>query len=464
MRAPAFLTTWLLTFAVAASAAAMGGALLLDRDLRRERAGAAARTEMDAFIDGKLVRQVRGTDAPAVMKGLVGQAGSHGAADMTAEVARFRAESSQAARGDRVFLYRRGALVSGSQTVWPAAPRAFGQGLVRLILVDGGEAIAAQHRFANGDTLLIGRRVEQVDPLSGRVLRIGGLTLLGLIAAGGAIGWLFSIGYSRRLRAITQACEQVEAGQMSARAPDAERSDEFGLLARNVNRMLDRVARYVEGMRDVSDEIAHDLRTPLNRVQTRLLAVGDTLGPARNPDLDLATQDLRDLGRVIDDFLWLREIESGQGGETSFFDLKALAGQVAEDHALLAHDAKGVTLTVEGDPTEVMGVKSLLIRALDNIVGNAVKFTPPQGAITVRAFRAGDVVELVVEDTGPGLPDDLLSRAIQPGVRGPHAGAGHGLGLAIAACVARRHGGDVTLENRAEGGLRVRLRLPAPRP
>ena len=119
MRAPAFLTTWLLTSAVAASAAAMGGALLLDRDLRRERAGAAARAEMDAFIDGKLARQIQRIEAPAVMKGLAGQAGSHGAADVTAEVARFRADSGQAGRGDRLFLYRRGATISGSQTVWP---------------------------------------------------------------------------------------------------------------------------------------------------------------------------------------------------------------------------------------------------------------------------------------------------------------------------------------------------------
>ncbi len=464
MRTPSFLTTWLVTFSVAASGAALGGALLLDRDLRRERAGAAARAEMDAFIEGKLARQIAGAEAPSVVRGLAGQAASHGPADMTAEVARFRAVSG--GRGDRVFLYRRGSAVSGSQSVWPADLRPFGQGLVRLRLADGSEAVAAVHRFAGGDALLVGRRVERADPLSGRVLRIGGLTLLGLILAGTAIGWVFSIGYDRRLRAITEACEQVEAGRMSARAPDPDRADEFGVLSRHVNRMLDRVGRYVEGMRDVSDEIAHDLRTPLNRIQTRLLAVREALAPSRNADLDLATQHLRDLGRVIDDFLWLREVEAGQGGETSFFDLKALAEQAAEDHALLAEEAKGVRLTVLGEAVEVMAVRSLLLRALDNIIGNAVKFTPPHGVITLRTRRAGESVEVLVEDTGPGMSADLLARAIQPGVRGEGAGAGggHGLGLAIAASVARRHGGDVTLENRAEGGLRVRLTLPASLP
>lgn len=461
MRAPIFMTRWLITFALVASAASLGGALLLDRDLRRERAGAAARGEMEAFVDGKLARQIRGVGGPSLMQGLAAPlAGRHANGDAAAEVADFRNRTGRASEPARVFLYRRGDTVSGSQTLWPGDVKPFGHSLVRLRLVDGAEAIAAVRRLEGGDTLLIGRRVEPAA-LSGRVLRTSGLTLLGLALAGGAIGSLFSIGYRRRLRAIIQACQQVEAGQMAARAPDTGLSDEFGVLSQHVNRMLDRVSRYVEGMRDVSDEIAHDLRAPVNRIQGRLTAARTAVTPGQSAELDLAAKDLRDLGRVIDDFLWLREVESGQGGQTSFFDLRALCEQVAEDHALIAHESKGVILTVSGEALEVMGVQSLIIRALDNIIGNAVKFTPPKGVIEIRTQRAGASAEVLVEDTGPGLPDHLLTRAIQPGVRGPDAGAGHGLGLAIAASVARRHGGDVTLDNRAQGGLCVRLGLPA---
>lgn len=461
MRAPAFLAAWLLVFALGASAAALTGALLLDRELRRERAGAAAEGEMDAFVAGKLANLAQKPEALGIMTGLEGQAGPHeNDVDMTAAVARFRAATSPP-NADRVFLYRSGSAVAGSASIWPETLYVFRRGLVGYRTAEGDrEVIAAIHTFANGDELLVGRRVERVDPLSGRVLRISGLTVGSLALAGGAVAWLFAVRYGRRLRTITDACERVEAGEMTARAPGEDRADEFGILARHVNHMLDRVGRYVEGMRDVSDEIAHDLRTPLNRIQARLAAARAADGdPA---ELDLAAEDLRTLSRTIDDFLWLREVEAGHGGQTAFFDLKALAAEVAEDHALIAQDAGDVSLTVEGDVVEVMGVKSLLVRAVDNIIGNAVKFTPAGGSIRIRTECGPRTVSLVVEDSGPGMTPDLLARATLPGVRGAHAGPGHGLGLAIAASVARRHGGALTLENLAEGGLRARLSLPAP--
>ncbi|MCF8504572.1 MAG: HAMP domain-containing histidine kinase [Caulobacter sp.] len=463
MRAPAFLAVWLVTFAVIASGAALGGALLLDRDLRRERAAAGAEGELAAFLESKVAEQAQGSEALTIMKGLAGQAGDHReGADLAADVARFRSEPGAGSATGRVFLYRRGQTVSGA-AAWPAAIQPFRRGLVRYQAgPDGDEVIAALHRFPNGDQLLVGRHVEPVNLVSGRILRVSGLTILGLALAGGAVAWLFAVGYNRRLRAITDACERVEAGEMDARAPAADRTDEFGLLARRVNHMLDRVGRYVEGMRDVSDEIAHDLRTPLNRIQARLGALRKDLTPAAAADLDLAAEDLRNLSRTIDDFLWLREVEAGHGGQTAFFDLRALADEVSEDHALIAEDDRGVSLTVHGDPVEIMGVRSLLVRAIDNIVANAVKFTPAGGAIRVCTAREAGHALVVVEDTGPGMPADLLGRATQPGVRGGHDQPGHGLGLAIAASVARRHGGELSLENLAAGGFRASLRLPLP--
>lgn len=463
MRAPAFLAAWLVTFAVLASGAALGGALLLDRELRRERAAGGAEDELAAFLDSKLADQAQGSEAPSIIKGLAGAAGNHrDGAGRTADVARFRAGSGAGGPADRVFLYRHSA-VSDAGDGWPEATRPFRRGLVRYRAApDGKDVIAAIHRFPNGDQLLVGRHVEPVRLLSGRILMTSGLTMLGLALAGGGVAWLFAVRYNQRLRAITDACERVEAGEMDARAPAADGADEFGLLARRVNHMLDRVGRYVEGMRDVSDEIAHDLRTPLNRLQTRLHALRQGLPPSAVADLDLVADDLRNLSRIVDDFLWLREVEAGHGGQTGFFDLKRLTHEVCEDHALIAGDDKGVVLTVEGALVEIMGVRSLLVRAVDNIVANAVKFTPPGGAIRVRTGREAGQAVVVVEDTGPGMPADLLGRATQPGVRGAHDQPGHGLGLAIAASVARRHGGELTLENLPGGGFRASLRLPLP--
>lgn len=478
MRVPAFFTAWLLTFALVVSAAALGAALLLDRELRRERAGAAAQAELDTFLRGKLGGIMEGPAAVTALRALAepvgqihvpttpitaGDAKPQGPGDdLAREVAQFRGAVA-GADPEQVFLYRSRGQVTGSSTVWPADLRPFGGGWIGYRSAGGGEVVAAVHRFANGDELLVGRRVERVDVLSGRVLRVSGLTVLGLALAGCAVAGVFSVGYDRRLREVTDACEKVESGDMAARAPHAGRSDEFGLLAQRVNRMLDRVQRYVEGMRDVSDEIAHDLRTPLNRAQARLSAAREAAPAAQRPDLDLAGRDLRDLSKVIDDFLWLREVEIGQGGETAFFDLKEMAETVAEDHALIAQSTKAIDLTLEGPAAEVMGVKSLLVRAVDNLIGNAVKFTPANGRIRVYTRLSPGKVSVIVEDSGPGLTSELLARATQPGVRGDGEGSGHGLGLAIAASVARRHGGDLVLANLDGGGLRASLDLPAPR-
>lgn len=474
MRVPAFFTAWLLTFALVVSAAAMGAALLLDQELRRERAGAAAQAELDTFLGGKLGRLIRGPAAVTALRALAEPVGdSHNASaldakpapavvDLAREVAQFRGAEA-GADPQQVFLYRSGDQVTGSASAWPAGLRPMSGGWIGYRSPAGSEVVAAIHRFPNGDELLVGRRVERVDILSGRVLRVSGLTVIGLALAGCAVAGVFSVGYDRRLREITDACAKVESGDMAARAPHAARSDEFGMLAQRVNRMLDRVQRYVEGMRDVSDEIAHDLRTPLNRAQARLSAAWEAEPAGQRPELDMARRDLRDLSKVIDDFLWLREVEIGQGGETAFFDLKALAETVAEDHALIAQSTKAIDLTVTGPPAEVMGVKSLLVRAVDNLIGNAVKFTPEGGEIRVYTRTANGQVSVVVEDTGPGLTPELLARATQPGVRGAGEGAGHGLGLAIAASVARRHGGDLMLANLPRGGLRASLDLPAPR-
>lgn len=455
MRAPLFMASWLVAFAVAASVASLGGALLLDRELRRERAGAAARGEMDAFLESKLAGRWAPGEGLGMAQGLAGPAPAHGEA--IGAVAAYRA--ANAAPSNRVFLFRHGERVTGTAAAWPAELHPMGRDLVRYV-AGGREVAAATHVFPGGDRLLIGRVVEAADPLSPGVLRLSGVTILGLALAGGAVAWLFAVQYGRRLRAITDALEQVEAGRMDARAPGAERGDEFGALARRVNRTLDRVGRYVRGVQEVSDEIAHDLRTPLNRLQLRLASVRPAVAEGARREFDLAAADARGLSKVIDDFLWLREVEAGQGGEPGFVELRALCDQLAEDHGALAEDRKAIALTVEGPAAEVVGVPSLLLRALDNLIGNAVKFTPEGGAVQVRIEpRAGDVAVLV-EDTGPGMPPELLARATQPGVRGETAEPGHGLGLAIAAAVARRHGGDLTLETRSPNGLRAALILP----
>ncbi|MEJ0019286.1 MAG: HAMP domain-containing sensor histidine kinase [Acetobacteraceae bacterium] len=242
------------------------------------------------------------------------------------------------------------------------------------------------------------------------------------------------------------------------------RGDEFDQLAETINEMLDRMARLMEGVREVSNAIAHDLRTPITRARARLedAAVhAETVAELRAA-IERAIADLDGIVAVFQALLRIAEIEAGsRRAAFASLDLAPLLADVAELYGALAEE-QGIALSTsvpERLPT--YGDRELIQQAVANLLDNAVKFSPPGAAVRLSARATPVGAEIVVTDQGPGIPEGDRARAAERFFRGESARStpGSGLGLALVQAVAQLHGGGLRLDD-AGPGLIATLALP----
>ena len=287
-----------------------------------------------------------------------------------------------------------------------------------------------------------------------------GLTLLlGLIGGG-----LMSYNMLARLDSINRTSNEIIAGDLSRRVPVSRAHDEFDRLAVNLNRMLDRIERLMKGVREVTDSVAHDLRTPLNRLRNRLEAAIRHLGAQSGQagELEAAVQETDQLIATFNALLLIAETDAGTArGTMAPIELSSIARDVAELYGPLAEE-KGVqfALAPSGHPT-IMGHPSLVAQALANLVDNAIKYTPAGGTVRVAMNETPEFVELSVADTGPGIPAEDRSRVVERFVRLEESrnSPGTGLGLSLVAAVARFHDAELVLDDN-KPGLKATIRFP----
>ncbi len=339
-----------------------------------------------------------------------------------------------------------------------------------------------------GRRLLVGRNLAAHDEFRALVGRVFLAALALTVTIGVAGGALLSRRVSARLDQINRESEAILAGALDRRMPGATSDDEFGELSANLNNMLDRIAAVMEAMRAVSDEIAHDLRSPLTRLRGRLelaliesgqeggaqgasgdagrVSASTATGTARGIERAVVEAALGDVDRVlflIDEILTIALAESGlPSGGFEEIELEVLARGGCELYEPLAEEA-GLTLelgTFEG--ARLRGHRELLSRALGNLLDNALKYVPRGGRIVVTARARVERIEFVVADDGPGIPEIFRNRALERFSRldPSRSTPGSGLGLSLVRAVAVLHGGTVRLEDAAPG-LRVVLDLPA---
>lgn len=272
---------------------------------------------------------------------------------------------------------------------------------------------------------------------------------LGIAAGLVAAGWIMN-----RVERLNRTCHAVRDGAIDQRAPGADGADEFGLLSRNINAMLDRIERLISAQRDVSDLTAHELRTPLIRIDRTLADAGSD--PSR---VEEAREQVAELGELINSLMDISaisaEIGDTRGLET--LDLAALARSVTP----LYHDVaaeKGASVKLDAPrPVMMRGSPAQLGRLVANLVDNAVKFLPEGGEVKV-IVRDGPV--LIVEDNGPGVPADWRERVFMRFARISHGGPrGHGLGLSFVHAVVRRHGLSIEVEDARPGTARPGARF-----
>ena len=322
-----------------------------------------------------------------------------------------------------------------------------------------GEAIKVfSVALPDGYNLLVGDDEERIEALDGAVLRGFGAALLGVVILGVAGGYALSGDVHRRLAAISGTAEAIIDGDLARRVPVRGSDDDLDRLALTFNRMLDRIGALMESLKQVSNDIAHDMRSPLTRLRQKLEA-----GLAAPDDRGLALEDaLSDLDSILDTFaalLRIAQIESG-ARRAAFrpCDLSALARTVTEAFAPSAEDMHQSLTFAAAAPVSVDGDRELLTQMLVNLVENALRHAGPQARITVEVARAGRGATLSVTDNGPGVPEAERERLFDRFYRLERSRStpGSGLGLALVAAVARLHGAEVSLLP-ASPGLEARV-------
>jgi signal transduction histidine kinase len=334
-------------------------------------------------------------------------------------------------------------------------------------------ALVRVTQLSGGFRLLVGRDLEERARMREIVVAAARGSLALVVVLGLAGGFFVTRRVLKRFDAVTDTTQRIMAGDLSGRLPVTGIGDELDRLAINVNAMLERIEALMRGLKEVSDNIAHDLKTPLTRLRNRCEAA---LRTARTENeyraaMEGMIEESDGLIRTFDALLMIARAESGQARDNMLeFDAAEIVRGVSELYEPLAEE-KGLTLRAEApEATTLKGNRELLSQALANLVDNAIKYArPPDGSgeksaaeIAVGVRRAGDRVLLTVADRGPGIPEADRARVVDRFVRlNPDpAEPGSGLGLSLAAAVARLHGGELTLEDNAPG-LRVVISLPA---
>ena len=353
----------------------------------------------------------------------------------------------------------------------------------RLDAPEGSEhhALVLVSELDGGFHLLVGRDIEERQRIYEIITTAGRWSMAAVLVLGLGGGFFVSRRILRRVDAITEKSQTIMAGNLSGRLPVAGTGDEIDRLALNVNAMLDRIEGLMRGFKEVSDNVAHDLKTPLTRLRNRCEAA---LRSARTDvdyraALDSTIEESEGLIRTFDALLMIARAESGEAGRgMGEVDAAEIARGVAELYEPVAEE-KGLRLTVEAPgPAVVRGHRELISQALANLLDNAIKYAapapqlvaaggaglpdePPPPAITVTAGVAGERVVLTVADRGPGIPEDQRAHAVERFVRLEQSRSqpGSGLGLSLASAVAHLHQGELRLEDNAPG-LRAVILLP----
>lgn len=323
-------------------------------------------------------------------------------------------------------------------------------------------ARARAFQLRGGFHLLVGRDLHELQKTEQLIVRtlIWGLAItliLGLIG-----GSMMTRSLVRRIEAVNQTSREIMSGDLSRRIPMDHSGDDFDELAVNLNAMLDRIASLMEEVRRISDNIAHDLKTPLSRLKNSLELLGTGHAEDSQNRRVLIEQSIAEADGLLSTFnalLRIARIDSGERRAAfAVVDLQRLLHDVVEFYAPLAEDRQqNLTLSVN-TAAQVPGDRDLLFQAFANLLDNAIKYTPPQGYIKVDLSLHNEQPWMTFTDSGPGIPEQERDKVLRRFYRLEQSRGtpGNGLGLSLVAAVAKLHEMKLRMENNAPG-LRVVL-------
>jgi two-component system sensor histidine kinase CpxA len=266
------------------------------------------------------------------------------------------------------------------------------------------------------------------------------------------------------IRKLQRSTESFGRGNLCSR-PDAsllERKDELGDLSRTISQMSTRIGTLLSSQKNFLIQVSHEFGSPLSRMNVALALARRKASPALLPELNRIQGDSSELNSMVQQLLRLARLESGlEQEEEEVYSLHELLQQVCLDNQFTAEQTSKQVHLLSPPQINMRGYRELLKRALDNILRNAIRFTPEGGRVEVDVLsRSNDLIVIQVKDSGIGVQDDKLDAIFEPFVRASSDRSGAGLGLAIARQAIHANKGTIRALNRVEGGLLIEVSLP----
>ena len=338
-------------------------------------------------------------------------------------------------------------------------------GWSNIVFVDPREgddpARALTTELPDGKRLVVAADREPLEAIDRTILRLFLVVFTLVILIGIAGAFLLGAYLRRRLGRLASAADRIVSGALGERMPVGPADDEFDRLSHSLNVMLDRIAALLDNLRQVSGDIAHDLRTPLTRLRNELEAAAGSGGdrPVRRATIEKAVEQVDEILVLFAAILRISEVEGGRI-RRSFkpVDLSALARELYESYAPAAEDGGRSLMASIEEGLVVEGDRELLAQAIINLLDNALLHTPVGARIALDFLREEGRAILRVKDNGPGIPEKDADRVLKRFTRleTSRSKAGHGLGLSLVAAIANLHGAELALKDN-DPGLTVRM-------
>lgn len=323
-------------------------------------------------------------------------------------------------------------------------------------------------RLGDGHILVVGSDPEAIEALDEHLVPLF-TAVFGLVVAIGVAGaFILSSALGRRLETINRTADAIIAGDLDRRVAVTGNGDEFDRLALTLNQMLDRIGGLMENLRQVSGDIAHDLRTPLSRLRQKLeLAVVGSPDPVvLHGAVEDAIDRVDEMLSLFSAMLAIAEVEAGGDSvRMTSLNLSRLVMEIAETYEPALEDrSRSYKFSCDQGIT-IQGNRALIAQMMANLLDNALRHTPEGVAVAVDLTAHPEEAELCVSDNGPGIPPEDRERVFDRFIRleGSRTTPGHGLGLSLVASIAKAHGGSAAIHDN-HPGVRMMVRLPRSNP
>ena len=354
--------------------------------------------------------------------------------------------------------------LAGNISAWPPAQPTV-DGWIEFSLTErasGAITVARTRPFLlQGQVnLLVGREIRTLEETKAVIRRSLLWAMLAAVVAGILVAVMLSRDLRRRFAEIIRTSRDVMQGDLSRRIPRSSSRDDLDAVAASLNAMLDEIQRLLRGIEQVTDNIAHDLRTPLARLRHRLNRLRERT-PAAGDELTICIDDIDRLLAVFQALLQIAKLESTRAAlDASYFDIAAIARQASEIYAPVA-EARDIAIELVLEACEVRGNAELILQAVCNLLDNAIKFSPAGTTVVLGTRTAARSGVISVADAGPGVPADERDRIFERLYRGrsSRTADGSGLGLSVVRAIADYHRAAVVLPA-VDNGLTIELHIP----